>query len=425
LRQIALLLLLSSLLFGAFSGKIVDLKSGKAIKNAIVSDDKKNVKTDNNGRFHIETFNSHLRVKAYGYRPLTIPAYQQLNKSTYKATPFKMHAFYVNFYAASSKSKSFQKILKKIKQTKMNAVIIDIKDVKGQISYRTKVKEANKIGASKIRTIKDLPAFLRELKKMHIYTIARIAVFKDTLQAKKFPSRAVKKNGKIWIDKHNTAWIDPNSYKGQNYTLKIAVDAAKNGFDEINFDYIRFPAKKGLQFAKANNQTNRVAAIEQFLERAKERLRPYGVFISVDIFGYVAWNKTDTYIGQTVTSLAKHTDYIYPMLYPSGFYRGTLGLKDPTAYPYEIVKASIKKMHKDIEPIRVRAWLQSFRDYAFKHVNYKEYEIAQQIKASNDAGTSGWLLWNPSSRYPYVNKKLFYKVKHDRIKKIKKHKKKK
>lgn len=420
MKKIVLLLLLSSSLFATFSGKIVDAKSGKAIKNAIISDDKKSVTTDEEGQFHIETFSSHLKVKAYGYRPLTIPSYQQLNKSTYKVSSIKLRAFYVNFYAANSKSKSFKNILKKIKETKMNAVIIDIKDVKGQTSYRTKVKEANKIGASKIRTIKDLPAFLQELKKMHIYTIARIAVFKDTLQAKKFPSRAVKKNGKIWIDKHDTAWIDPHSYRGQNYTLKIAVDAAKSGFDEINFDYIRFPAKKGLQFAKANNQINRIAAIEQFLERAKERLRPYGVFISVDIFGYVAWNKTDTYIGQTITSLAKHTDYIYPMLYPSGFYRGTLGLKDPTAYPYEIVKASIKKMHKAIEPVRVRAWLQSFRDYAFKRVEYKEYEIAQQIKASNDANASGWLLWNPSSRYPYVNNKLFYKVKHDRIKRVKK-----
>ncbi len=415
------LFLLPIFVFASYSGKLIDKDTDKEIKNAMVSDSKKSVRTDENGDFTIDTDASHLQVKAYGYRPITISSYKQFNKSIYKVSPIKIRAFYVNFYAANSKSKSFQKILQKIKNTKMNAVIIDIKNVKGEISYRTKVEQANKIGASKIRTIKDLPAFLKELKHMNIYTIARIAVFKDTLQAKKFPSRAVKDaNAKIWIDTYNTAWVDPHSDRAQAYTLNIAEDAAKAGFDEINFDYIRFPAKKGLRFAKADNQSNRIAAIEQFLYSAKDRLRPYATFISVDIFGYVAWNKTDTHIGQTISSLAKHADYIYPMLYPSGFHKGTLGFNDPTAYPYQIVKASIIKAHVDIEPIRIRPWLQSFRDYAFSRKDYKEYEIAQQIKASNDANASGWLLWSPSSRYPYVNHQLFNKVKYDSIKKVKK-----
>ncbi len=330
-----------------------------------------------------------------------------------KQAPEKIKALYVNFAAANPNSKSFKNILKKIETTEINAIVVDIKNVKGNISYQTNVAEANQINASKHRTIKDIHHFLAELKSREVYTIARICVFKDTRQARHFPHRAIKTSrGAVWKDKHNTAWVDPYKKESQDYTLDIAEDAAKAGFDEINFDYIRFPAKVGLRYAKKNTQTNRIAAIEDFLRRAQERLHPYGTLISVDIFGYVAWNKTDTHIGQTVASLAKYSDYICPMLYPSGFYKGTLGYKDPTKHPYTIVKASIIKAHSDVEPIRIRPWLQSFRDYAFTRVNYTEYHIAQQILAADDTNTSGWTLWNPSSRYPHVNKTLFYKVDH-------------
>ncbi|MEA3455992.1 MAG: putative glycoside hydrolase [Campylobacterota bacterium] len=328
-----------------------------------------------------------------------------------KQAPDKIKALYINFAAANPNSKSFKNILKKIETTEINAIVVDIKNVKGNISYRTDVEKANQVSASKHRTIKDIHHFLAELKSRDIYSIARICVFKDTRQARHFPHRAIKTSrGAVWKDKHNTAWVDPYRKESQDYTLAIAEDAAKAGFDEINFDYIRFPAKVGLRYTKKNTQENRIAAIESFLKRAQDQLKPYGTLISVDIFGYVAWNKTDTHIGQTVASLAKYSDYICPMLYPSGFYRGTLGYKDPTRHPYTIVKASILKAHSDVEPAQVRPWLQSFRDYAFARVNYTEYHIAQQILAADDTNTSGWMLWNPSSRYPYVNKTLFYKV---------------
>ena len=327
--------------------------------------------------------------------------------------PEKIKALYVNFAAANPNSKSFKNILKKIETTEINAIVVDIKNVKGNISYQTNVAEANQTNASKHRTIKDIHHFLAELKSREVYTIARICVFKDTRQARHFTHRAIKTSGgAVWKDKHNTAWVDPYKKESQDYTLDIAEDAAEAGFDEINFDYIRFPAKVGLRYAKKNTQANRITAIEDFLRRAQERLHPYGTLISVDIFGYVAWNKTDTHIGQTVASLAKYSDYICPMLYPSGFYKGTLGYRDPTKHPYTIVKASIIKAHSDVEPVRVRPWLQSFRDYAFTRVNYTEYHIAQQILAADDTNTSGWILWNPSSRYPYVNKTLFYNVDH-------------
>ena len=322
--------------------------------------------------------------------------------------PAKVKALYINFHAANPQSITFKKILHIIDTTEINAVVVDIKNVKGDISYRSTVPEAKKIGAGNHATIPDIHSYIRNLKSRGVYTIARIAVFKDTRQALHFPGRAVKTSGgAVWKDKHNTAWVDPFRRESQDYTLSIAEEAAKSGFDEINFDYIRFPARYGLRYAKANTQANRIAAIESFLRRARERLHPLGTAISVDIFGYVAWNKTDTHIGQTVTSLAKYADYICPMLYPSGFHAGTLGYHNPAQHPYPIVKTSILKAHQYVEPHRIRPWLQSFRDYAFDHVSYREQQIALQIQAADDTHTNGWFLWNPSSHYPYVNSTLF------------------
>jgi len=415
----------------AFSGTIVDAKSGKPVKNAMISDTTQIVRSDTNGSFTIDNSKDTLHIKAYGYRALAIDS--NAGKSIFELRPLKVKAFYVNFYAANPDSKAFKKIFRQLGSTEMNAVVVDIKNVKGNLTYKTNFKEANKIGASKSRSIKDISSFISQLHSKDIYTIARIAVFKDTRQAKHFPDRAVKTpGGHIWWDKHHTAWIDPFSKKGQDYTLAIAEDAAKAGFDEINFDYIRFPAHKGLRYKKANTEKNRIAAIQGFLKLAQERLFPYNTYISVDIFGYVAWNNDDTQIGQTVPSLAKYSDYVCPMLYPSGFHRGTLGYSDPTKHPYTIVKASTKKAHnKGLEYIRIRPWLQSFRDYAYSHVNYTEYQIARQIQAANDTGTDGWFLWNPSSRYTYVNKKMFsivhssHRTSRDKADKTTKHRKKK
>ena len=142
------------------------------------------------------------------------------------------------------------------------------------------------------------------MKKNNIYTIARIVTFKDELQAINNPEYALKdKNGTIWRNRDKMAWVDPFDKRSHNYNIEIAKEAAKVGFDEINFDYIRFPAKKTLQFLKQNSSANRVTTIEQFLKTAKKELKEYGVFISVDTYGNVCWSKDDCNIGQTITSL--------------------------------------------------------------------------------------------------------------------------
>ena len=196
------------------------------------------------------------------------------------------------------------------------------------------------------------------------------------------------------------AWVDPYDVRSHNYAISIAEEAAKVGFDEINFDYIRFPAKTGLKFSKENNQNNRIEAIGQFLDSAQQRLKKYGVYISVDTYGNILWTKDgDNNIGQTVKSLAKHADYLAPMLYPSGFARGSFGKKNPSSYPFIVIYRSIKHVENIIDPSRVRPWLQYFKDYAHTKMYYKKHEINEQVRASEKLNTNGWMMWSPSSKY--------------------------
>ncbi|MCK4875759.1 MAG: GTP-binding protein, partial [Sulfurimonas sp.] len=160
-----------------------------------------------------------------------------------------------------------------------------------------------------------------------------------------------------------------------------------------------FPARTGLKYSKKNTQKNRLKAISSFLALAQDRLRKYGVFISVDTYGNICWSKDDNNIGQTVASLAEHADYLAPMLYPSGFATGSFFLEYPSEHPHTVVYRSIKNIKDKIAPKRVRPWLQHFKDYAHTKKYYRKFEIREQIRATQDTNTSGWMMWSPSSRY--------------------------
>ena len=256
------------------------------------------------------------------------------------------------------------------------------------------------LNKQKDRTNRDIQQFMELMKSKNIYTIARIVTFKDELQASNNPDYAIKKSdGTIWRNHDDMAWVDPYDKRAHEYTITIAQEAAKVGFDEINFDYIRFPAKSGLKFSKDNTQENRLKAITDFLSLAQNRLRKYGVFISVDTYGNICWSNDDNNIGQTVTSLAAHADYLAPMLYPSGFASGSFYFDYPSEHPHAVVYRSIKNIKDRIDSSRIRPWLQYFKDYSDRKKVYRKFEINEQIRATEDVNTSGWMMWSPSSRY--------------------------
>ena len=390
--------LLYTILFASFSGTILDKDSLKPLSGVTISDSKHSIKSDENGSFNIQSDENTIFVKAYGCKPFKFD--KNTSQSEILLKSFDVKALYLTFWGANANSKTFKKVLNIIDNSKVNAIIVDIKNEYGSTSYKTSFKQANDYGASKQRTNRDIKKFMKLMKERGIYTIARIVTFKDELQAINNKDYAIKnKDGKIWRNHDNMAWVDPFDERSHSYTISIAEEAAKVGFDEINFDYIRFPAKRGLLFSKKNNQKNRLKAIESFLSLAQDRLRKYGVFISVDTYGNICWTKNDIGIGQTVESLAKNADYLAPMLYPSGFAHGSFGYKYPSDHPYIVINRSIKNIKDRINVKRIRPWLQHFKDYAHQKRHYRKFEVTEQIRASEDTNTSGWMMWSPSSKY--------------------------
>ena len=192
-----------------------------------------------------------------------------------------------------------------------------------------------------------------------------------------------------------------------NYNIGIAVEAAKAGFDEIQFDYVRLPDATGLAYEMPWTEQNRVAAIDGFLTEARKALTPFNVFLAADVFGYICWNPGDTKIGQKLEHLAGIVDYVSPMLYPSTFQFGIPGYRNPVEHPYQIVRLSLEQARQrtHLPPVRFRPWLQAFRDYAFGGRPFTAGEIRAQIKAAEDVGADGWMLWNPHNQYSAVDLK--------------------
>jgi hypothetical protein len=353
--------------------------------------------------FCIESNGDKVAARAYGYlraeQPFTPPL--DATPQEIKLFPFKPKALYLSFYGIGERSLR-ESALKLIQETELNGLVIDMKGDRGMIPYKSSIPLASEIGSQKITTVKDMYELVRILKEKHVYTIARIVVFKDNLLALKMPSLAVKtQRGEVWHDRENLAWVDPFKKEVWDYNIQIAIEAAQYGFDEIQFDYIRFPDASELQFSMPNTEENRVKAISEFLMDAKKRLKPYNVFLSADIFGYVCWNLNDTLIGQKLEELIGYLDYLSPMLYPSGFQYGIPGYRFPVANPHEIVYLSLRRAQERsrLSSVRFRPWLQAFRDYAFDRRGFNGHEIRSQINAAEEFGSHGWMLWNPCNNY--------------------------
>jgi hypothetical protein len=426
--KISILLLSISILlmpieiFAYSVGKVIDFFTGKPIKGAIVVNDQSGFieQTDEDGMFCIKPNSNKVTVRAHGYLRTEQPVIPLLAPTQeIKLFPFKPKALYLSFYGIGARPLR-ESALKLIQETELNALVIDMKGDRGMIPYKSSIPLAVEVGALKITTVKDMPELIKTLKEKSVYTIARIVVFKDNLLALKMPDLAIKtQRGEVWQDRENLSWVDPFKKEVWDYNIQIAIEAAQCGFDEIQFDYVRFPDAPDLQYFMPNTGENRIKAISDFLLEAKERLKPYNVFLSADIFGYVCWNLNDTFIGQKLEELTTHLDYLSPMLYPSGFQYGIPGYRTPVANPYEIVYLSLKRAQERsrLPPIRFRPWLQAFRDYAFDKRWFKGQELRSQIKAAEEFGSHGWMLWNPCNIYSQdgLNNELGQKDKLDHI----------
>jgi len=380
------------------SGVILDKQTGEVVAGAKLHSVDDSTVSDQNGAFLLATDATTLIVRKAGYLPQQVTVSPTLKISL---QPFTPKGLYLSYWAADSHERRNQ-IQQLIAKTGMNSLVIDLKSSRGDISFRCELPLAIESKAQRARTLKDLPDFLRELKQQGIYTIGRIVVFKDNRLARNRHDLAIHTlDGYLWEDREKLSWVDPFSTEVWDYNIAIAKKAAALGFDEIQFDYIRFPAKSDLIFLRENTGENRVAAINGFLHEAKQQLANYPVMISANIFGYLCWKPQDQKIGQQLVKLAENVDYLSPMLYPSGFPYGVPGYNNPVQHPYQIISHSLQQAIKlsGLPAVSFRPWLQAFRDYAFDRRNFEAADIQAQINASDATGSHGWMLWNASSRY--------------------------
>jgi len=386
------------------SGRVLDASTGTAMRGASIWAGQTEIISDAEGRFTTPVEpGSTVWVKAPGYERKKLAA--DAASVTVKLAPHVVRAAYLTYYGVADRGIR-QRVLDLVARTELNAVVIDIKGDRGLIPYRTSVQAALEAGAQGPVIIKDFDDQLAAWKAQGIYTIARIVVFKDNVLAHHRPDLAVidTRTGKPWIDRENLAWVDPFREEVWDYVIAVAKEAALKGFDEIQFDYVRFPTDGKLaaaRYSQPNSSATRLPAIAAFLAKARRELGPTGVFLAADIFGYTAFNINDTDIGQRIEEISVSLDYICPMVYPSGYHLGIPGVRNPMVNPYEIVKESVRltRQRSQNPAAQVRPWLQDFKDYAFDKRIFGPGEVRAQIRGSDDGGGSGWMLWNPKNDY--------------------------
>lgn len=317
-----------------------------------------------------------------------------------------VRAIYVTSHVANGKRMTA--LIDLVKQTELNAMVIDINsginlvraDGKGRLSARGSAKHFRQV--------------IKKLKEQKIYLIARIVTFKNPELAKAMPAWTIRrKNGKVWTDRNGVPWIDPYRQEAWEYLLALAEKAAKLGFDEIQYDYVRFPdngIKVDREVAYSNDEGwKKSEAIRRFLHRANLRVHKSGAKVSADVFGMVGSSDDDMGIGQNWDAIAREVDVISPMIYPSHYSKGIWGIANPDLSPGPIIARALKDTTKHnrklnergIATAKVRPWLQGFTaGWIHPHQTYKEAQIREQIRAARNAGFNSYMIWNSSSRYP-------------------------
>lgn len=302
-----------------------------------------------------------------------------------------------------------ESLLQLIEETELNSIVIDIKDDEGYITFDTGNEELTELGTT-YRIIRNMNQLMEQLNEKDIYPIARIVVFKDTIWANKHPELSfLNSDGTVWTNNRTTpeSFVNPYRQEVWDYNIAVAKEAAKAGFKEIQFDYVRFPEgfeTRADQLTYDQDERSRVQVISEFVKYAREQLAPLDIRVSVDIFGYAASAPAEG-IGQDFQQISANVDVISPMIYPSHYSTGWFGAKVPDAEPYRTIHGASVDTNKKLEAIGllkpiVRPWIQDFTATWIKgYIPYGKREVEEQIRALRDNGIEEYLLWNPVNRY--------------------------
>lgn len=331
----------------------------------------------------------------------------------------KVRGIYISGPMAGS-TELFQNILDSAAGTEINTVVIDFKDDQGRITCPVDSPVASEIGACR-PYVQDMKELIASLKERGLYVIARVVAFRDPWLAEKKPEWSLHlADGSLYRDRQGMAWVDPYRKEVWDYLVEVGTEAKEAGFDEVQFDYIRFSTEgtmRDVVFDEAvTGGRSKTDVITEFVKYAYENLASQGLFVSADVFGTIIGSDIDAQaVGQVYTEMAKHLDYICPMIYPSHYGPGNFGLEHPDTMPYETVLEALKKSqlvmdqaaeadgHVSSQAI-VRPWLQDFTASYLGEGNYIPYgynEVQRQIQAVKDAGYDEWMLWSAANRYHF------------------------
>ena len=331
--------------------------------------------------------------------------------ATHLPTPEPLKAIYMTSWIAGTPSLREPRIMDLLRETELNAVVIDIKDDTGKISFNVSDPFLQKFNSSENR-IPGIKELIARLHEEGVYVIGRISVFQDPYLTGLRPDLAVKRasdKSVVWTDRKGISWMDASSREVWEYVVAIGKEAYSIGFDELNFDYIRFPSDGDMRDIYYPLSEERVLAdpdlgkakiLREFFSYLHEEFRDTGAVISADLFGMTTTNSDDLNIGQILEYAAPYFDYIAPMVYPSHYPKGFNGYEDVNKYPYEIVKYSMDKGVEKLiaassSPSKLRPWLQD-NNYP---VTYTAEMVRAQIQATYDAGLTSWMLWDAANTY--------------------------
>lgn len=385
-------------------GVVTDAATNQPVSGTLVFLGNAITTTNAHGKYRVENVPAKVTLAflAPGYRKTPVDA-SGLARRDVKLAPFQARGIRLPFGATNE---HVAEIMDMVTKTELNTLVVDVKSEKGRIAWDSQVPLAKEIGARLPQSV-DLVLVLDACRKHNIYCIARMPVFQDTLLANARPNLAIKyTNGVVFSENGGSAWTNPYNQDVWAYNLALAKEVIALGFEEIQFDYIRFPGLwSNLYFGAGvtNTEETRIATIAGFLARAQKELRPLGVFISADVFGLTTATDDDQHTGQRLRELGPYLDYISPMVYPDTWVRAQdllsrgLGIPNCTEAvrcPYEVIFYSTKRAMEKT-PTRIRPWLQAYSGRG----DFGIPQYRTQKKAATDANSHGWLFWNGTGSY--------------------------
>lgn len=323
-------------------------------------------------------------------------------------TPEPLKALYITSCVAGTPS--WRESLKNlIDTTELNAIVIDVKDYTGVVSFPN---DFPKLNTNNGCVVSDIREFVQILHKADIYVIGRISVFQDPSYAELFPALAVKKksDGGVWKDYKNLSFIDVGAMPYWDYIVELSEEAYLLGFDELNYDYVRYPSDGDIGdtlYTWTLGTTTKPEMLRGFFEYLHDNLEHTGAKLSVDLFGMTTTVTNDMNIGQVLELALPYFDYVSPMVYPSHYPNAWNGFAKPAEHPYEVIKIAMARAREREQalnisnglatstPSKLRPWLQDFNLGAI----YGSDKVRAQIQATYDVGLSSWMLWNAGNKY--------------------------